>query len=152
MIKYSVEKMDESLVEELKPLLLAHWEEIALHKDKIDFNPDYEAYYAMESIGALSTVIVRKGENIIGYCISFIYSHPHYQDHKFAQNDVLFVHPDYRGGTVAYRLLKFTEEELKRIGCSVHNLHMKVDYPFENLCEAVDMNKIEYIYSKYIGD
>ena len=123
-----------------------------MYKDKIKYNPDYEAYFAMDAKDALHIVTVRKDAKIIGYYISFIYNHPHYKDDKMAQNDVLFIHPDYRGGTLAYRMFKFAEEELRKLGCSVMMLHMKVNFPFENLCKKLDMDKQEIIYSKYLGE
>lgn len=144
--------MDWRLIEELKPLLLEHWEEIAMYKDKIAFKPDYESYIAMEKVGAVQAVTVRDDYKLIGYYISFIYIHPHYKDNKMAQNDVLFIHPDYRGGTAAYRMFKFAEKELIKIGCSVNTIHMKTQFPFENLCQKIGMNKQEIIYSKYIGE
>jgi GNAT superfamily N-acetyltransferase len=152
MISYNVERLTEELLEELQPLLEAHWEEIAMHKDKIVFDPDYEAYLAMQENEAVQSVIVRDDGKIIGYYISFIYTHPHYKNNKFSQNDVLYVDPSKRGGTVAYRMLKFAEKELKALGISVMTLHMKTAYPFERLCESVGMSEIEKIYSKYIGE
>lgn len=152
MIKYTVEKVTESLIDEIKPILTKHWEEIAMYRDKVEFKPDYDAYLAMEKIGAIHVVVVRDGVRIIGYYISFIYTHPHYKENKFAQNDILFIHPDYRGGTVAYRMFKFAEKELKKIGCSVNLIHMKTKFPFERLCQKLGMEKQEITYSKYIGD
>lgn len=152
MIGYAVEKMDMALIEELKPLLLEHWEEIAMYKDKIVFDPDYSSYVMMQENDLLQSVIVRKDDKIIAYYISFIYIHPHYKNNKMAQNDILFVHPDYRGGTVAYRMFKFAEKELKKIGCSVNTIRMKVEFPFERLCLKLGMVEQEKTYSKYIGD
>lgn len=152
MIKYTVEGMSDALVEEIKGLLQLHWEEVAMYKDKIVFKPDYDAYFAMDKIDALQIVTVRDDGVIVGYYISFIFTHPHYKDNKMAQNDILFIHPDYRRGTVAYRMFKFAEKELKKIGCSVNMIHMKVKFPFERLCQKLGMDKHEIIYSKYIGD
>lgn len=152
MIEYNVERMSESLVVEMQEILRMHWKEIAMYKDVIAFKPDYEAYFLMDAEDRLQIVTVRKDAKIIGYYISFIYVHPHYKDNKFAQNDILFIHPDYRGSTVAYRMFKFAEKELKKIGCSVNTIHMKVEFPFERLCEKLGMDKHEIVYSKYIGD
>ncbi len=152
MIKYNVEKISTNLVLELQETLVQHWEEIAMYKDVIAFNPDYEAYFLMDLEDKLHIVVVRDEEKLVGYFISFIITHPHYKDHKFAQNDILFIHPKYRGTTVAYRMLKYVEKELKNIGCSVMLLHMKTTFPFEKLCEKLGMDKQEIIYSKYIGE
>lgn len=151
MIGYNVETVDQC-IEELKPLLEAHYEEIAMYKDKIKLNPDYNTYYQLEAHGNLHIVTVRDEGVLIGYYISYIHPNPHYRDHLFAVNDVLFVHPDYRGGTTAYRMIRYAQEKLKELGVSVMMLHMKVAFPFESLCEALGMDKAEYVYSKYLGD
>lgn len=151
MITYQVERLEDCL-EELKPILKAHWEEVALNKDKIKLNPDYERYLALDKAGALHTVIARDNDKLIGYYISFISYHIHYADNIYAMNDVIYIDPSYRKGTVAYRLLKFAEMKLKELGVDVMMLHMKTEHPFDRLCEGVGMKKVESIYSKYIGD
>lgn len=151
MIEYNVEFLSMCL-EELKPLLTEHWEEIALNKDKIKLNPNYKQYLDLEKAGMCHTVIARKDSKVIGYYISFIVDHMHYQDHKFAMNDIMFLHPDHRGGRTAMKLIKFAEERLRKLGVSVMTMHMKTDFPFEPLAQACGFNKVEYNYSKYIGD
>lgn len=151
MITYQTESLSEC-IEEIKPLIEGHWEEVAVSKDKILLNPDYARYKEMDSLGLIHTVTVRDGEELIGYYVSFLYPNLHYKDHLYAVNDILYLHPSYRKNGVALNMLFFAEEELKKLGVSVITLHMKVDYPFHELCEAMGMKKIEYIYSKYIGD
>lgn len=151
MITYQVEFLSMCL-DELKPLLTLHWEEVALNKDKIKLNPDYDAYLQMEKQGMCHTVVVRDDDKVVGYFICFIVNHMHYKDHKWALNDILFIHPDYRGGKIAYKMFKFAEEKLKALGVSVIQLHMKTDFPFEPLAKACGYNKMEYNYSKFIGD
>lgn len=151
MIGYNVETLAQCL-EEMKPLLEEHYSEIAMYKDKIELNPDYDTYFALEENGHLHIVTVRDEGKLIGYYVSYIHKNMHYQDHLFAVNDVLFLHPDYRGGTVAYRMIRYAEEQLKALGVSVIMLHMKVAYPFEELCQALGMDKAEYVYTKFLGD
>ncbi len=152
MIQYSVEVCTESLIGELKPLLEDHWKEIAMFKDKISFSPDYEKYLILQDMGALHVVVVRDEGKIVGYFVSFIQPHIHYKDNIFAINDILYVDPSYRGGTVAYRMFKYAKKELKKIGVSVLMVHMKTKYPFEKLCESLGMDKEEFVYSVYLGD
>jgi len=151
MITYQVELLKNCL-EELKPLLVEHYGEIALNQDKIDFNPDYDRYLQLEELGVTHTVTVRDGGNIVGYYISFVSPHMHYQDHLYAMNDIMYVDPSCRGGTIAFKMMKFAEKELKDIGVSVMMLHMKTAHRFDRLCEAVGMSRVEVNYAKYIGD
>jgi len=152
MIKYAVEEMSDSLVNELKVVLQDHWEEIAMYRDKIKFSPDYNRYWEAANHGCLHIVTVRDDEEIIGYFISFISPHVHYQNDRFAVNDILYIKKEYRGTTVAYRMFKFAEKELKKAGASVFIVSMKADFPFERLCESLGMSKHEITYSKYLGD
>ena len=152
MITYGVESLKDCL-DEMKPLLEKHWEEIAHHKDKIKLNPNYEQYLSMEEMGLVHTCTVRDEGKLIGYFVSFIVPNLHYQDHLWAMNDILFLEPAYRGdGRTAFQLLSFAEEMLIELGVSVIQLHMKIDFPFEPLAEACGYKKVEYNYSKYVGE
>lgn len=150
-VVYKTEVLDECL-EEMKPLLEKHWEEIALHKDKIELNPDYESYYDIEETGSLHIVTARKLGKLIGYFISFINPHLHYKDHYFAINDILFVSPAYRNSSVGKEMFKFAEEELAKEGVSVLMMSMKTHAPFDHLCESLGYSNVERTYSKYIGE
>ena len=139
-------------IEEMKPLLAKHYEEVAFRKDKIAFNPDYDKYLSLDDLGLIHLVSVRKEGVLVGYYLSFLTFNPHYQDHLYAANDVLYVDEAHRGGTVAYRMFKYAEKSLKEYGVSVMSVHMKLKVPFDRLCLARDMEAVETIYMKYIGD
>lgn len=148
-IKLSVESFD-AVYDEVEPLLIEHYEEIAHRKDKIKFNPDRERYRMLEGAGVLHIVVARDKGELVGYFVSFIAPHLHYQETTVAQNDVLFVRKDYRGSSVALRLFQFAEAKLKELGVDCVVLHMKVDYPFEKFAEALNYKKFEYNYIKYL--
>jgi len=148
---YVVETLGECL-DEMKPLLEKHWEEIALHKDKIELNPDYDKYQEMEDAGTLHIVTARIGGRLVGYFISFIMLHPHYKDHSFAVNDILFVDMSYRRTTVGVGMFKYAENKLKEMGVSVIMVSMKTHAPFDQLCESLGYDNVERNYSKYIGE
>ena len=151
MSTYQVEKMGD-VIEEMKPLFELHYKEIALNKDVIALNPDYDRYLALEELGMLHIVTVRDEGVLIAYYVSFVHANIHYRDHVFAANDILYVDEAYRGSTVAYRMISFAEKELKKLGVSVMTVHMKTDFPFERLCEKRGMKRSEYIYTKFIGE
>ena len=122
-----------------------------MYKDAIKFEPNYESYLAREEEGAVQVVVVRDDGRLIGYYISFIYQHPHYKNDLFAVNDILFLERAYRGSTIAYRMFKYAEKELKKLGVSVIMMTMKTQHPFVRLCESLGMEEHEIVYSKYIG-
>ena len=150
-IDYQEEWYDE-VCEDMKPLIDKHWDEIALHKDKIKLNPDWEMYEALNKIDRLRIFTAREGEELVGYFIVLIHKHMHYQDHIYALNDIIYIKPEKRGSTLAYRLIKYVEKELKDSGVSVLMVNMKTHAPFDRLMEGCGFSNVERVYSKYIGE
>jgi GNAT superfamily N-acetyltransferase len=141
------------ILHEIKPLLEDHWEEVAWYKDEIKLNPSYDKYIQMQEQNALLCMTVRDDEGtLIGYNINFLQYHPHYSDHVYAINDIIFLLPEYRHGNIAFKLLEATEQVLIHLGVSVVTVHMKPAHPFKTLAEASGFKQQEYVYSKFIED
>lgn len=133
-------------------LLQQHWEEIALNKDFIKLNPDWEAYYNLEEAGSLKIFTAREDSKLIGYFVVLCRKHLHYVDHVFAFNDILYLQKDYRKGFVGAKLMRFAEKCLKEDGVSVMIVNTKRHKPFDTLLEWLGYKHIENIYSKTLGD
>ena len=147
MITYQAESI-EKILDELKPLLEKHWEEVAWYKEDIKLNPDYDRYLQLDLMGLIHAVTVRDDGKLVGYNINFINNHPHYKDHTYAVNDIIFLSPEYRKPGLASTLILITEKLLKEIGVSVVTIHMKTDHTFEGLMDHTGFERQEYIYSK----
>lgn len=152
MISLKVEEFSPDLMSELFPLLVDHYEEVAMYKDKIKLNPSFKWYYQQHKAGALHIVVARDEGKVVGYFVTIISTNPHYQDHLFGVNDILYVDPSHRGTTLAVRLFKYAEEKLRERGVSVMTLHMKTAHPFTDFAERLGYDQAEYNYTKYIGD
>jgi len=150
-IKYQQEFLD-SVVEDAKGLLESHWDEIALNKDKIKINPDWDTYYALQEQGKLDIFTARDEGVLVGYFVVFVYPHIHYKDHLFAKNDLLYLAPSHRKGFTGVKLIKFAEKMLKEDGVSVLVVNTKNHKPFHKLMEFLGFSSAETSYSKYIGD
>ena len=150
-IIFKVETYHE-VIEEMKPLFDQHWEEIAIHQDKIKLNPDYSRYEELDSTGMLHIVTARDEGKLVGYFISFLEYHLHYKDHIFASNDICFLLPEYRHAEAGIGLFQYAERNLKDIGVSVIMIHMKTHAPFDTLCEVLEYENVERTYSKYVGE
>lgn len=137
--------------QDIKPLLEKHWSEIALNQDKIKLNPDWGAYNQLEQAGKLKIFTARDDGKLVGYFVVIVDRHIHYKDHLFANNDILFVDKEYRKGFTGIKLVKFAEKCLKEDGVSVLTINTKVHQPFDKMLTFLKFNKIERIYSKYIG-
>lgn len=150
-ITYQQESLTTCKVD-IKDLLVKHWEEIALNKDVIKLNPDWEAYHSLEDNGSLKIFTARSDGKLIGYFVVICRKHLHYVDHVFAFNDILYLDQDYRNGFTGAKLMKFAEKCLKEDGTSVLVVNTKRHKPFDSLLEWLGYKHIENIYSKLLRD
>jgi hypothetical protein len=132
------------------PLLEKHWEEVALNKEKIKLNPDWDAYANLEDAGVLKIFTARADGKLIGYFVVFVKSHIHYKDHLFCYNDLIFIDEEYRKGFTSPRLIKFAEKCLKADGVEVMIVNTKMHKPFDSLLVWLGYKHIENLYSKVL--
>ena len=149
-MEYAVERCSKEVIEEMKPLLEAHYEEIARNQDKIKLNPDYDLYAKLDELGMLHGVSARADGELIGYFLSIVGPNMHYKDHLMAKNDIMFIRKDYRNGLTPVRLLKYAEETLKARGVSVMYLNVKLAHDFGRLMEYLGWVETERIYEKIL--
>lgn len=140
-----------TVVPDMQSLLEQHWQEIAVNRDKIKLNPDWEAYADLESAGIARAFTARNGGILVGYFVVFCKQNIHYRDHVFAVNDVIYLHPDYRKGMTGVKLIKFAEKCLAEDGVSVLVINTKTHRPFDAVLEHLDFSLTERVYAKYIG-
>ena len=148
MITYQQEFLSSSEGKDREKLLNAHWEEVALNKDKIKLNPDYDRYYELEELGILKIFTVRDSGSLVGYFACFVMPHLHYKDHYFATNDVIYISPEHRRGFTALKLIKFAEKCLKEDGVSVIQINTKAHKSFSPLLERMGYKQNDILYGK----
>jgi len=151
MVKYQQEFL-ETCRNELEELFNLHWEEIALNKDKIQLNPNWDAYEAIEESGHLKIFTARSNGILIGYFFVVVSVSLHYKDHLFADNDLIYLHKDYRKGFTGINLIKFAEKCLREDGVSLLKINTKVHKPFDKLMDYLKFDCVERVYTKYIGE
>mgnify|MGYP003152584943 CR=1 FL=1 len=139
-----------SVQEDIKPLLIKHWELVALNQGKIKLNPNWEEYARLDAAGTLRVFTARESNELVGYCVMIVGRSIHYKDHIFANNDVTFVLPDHRAGATGYSLLKYAENYCQANDISVMNINTKVHIPFDSLLLGMGFTLIERLYSKYL--
>lgn len=142
MITYQAEKFEDCFCD-VEALFYDHWLEIAENKDTVPFDPDYEKYFILERSNMLRCFSARCGDEIIGYFVSFVQPHIHYKTTVYAMNDVVYIKPSYRGGTVGYRLFKNAMLDLKAIGVNRLVMHMKIKYEFRSLLTKLGFKQVE---------
>ena len=134
--------------DDAQQLLEMHWQEIALNRDAIKLNPDLVQYEEAEKAGCLRIFTARDDGRLVGYFALLVQRSLHYQDHAFANNDVIFLHPDYRKGHAASKLIKFAVECLAHDGVSMVFINTKTHRPFDVLLKRLGFNHIENVYAK----
>lgn len=129
-----------------------HWEELALNKDKVPLDPQYDLYEARDEAGQLLLVTLRETGRLVGYFIGFIAPGFHYKTCLTLTMDIFWTHPDVRGGFSGVKLFRLVEKEAKRRG--VHRMFYgsKMHKDASRLFQFLKMDPVEMYYTKWIGD
>lgn len=151
MLTTQVESFTERL-NEFRPLFPLHWEELALNKDKVSLDPQYDIYLAREKRGELLFVTLRELGAPVGYFIGFIAPGLHYRTCLTCTMDIFYVHPDKRNGRAGVKLFRAVEAELKRRGVQRWFVGSKCHADASVLFEYLDFERVEVYYSKWIGE
>lgn len=139
--------------DEAPPLFRAHWEEIALYREEVPLDPDYEKLLELERIGVLHAFTVRRKDDdaLCGYSGYLVLPHIHYKSTIVAMNDVIYLDPKYRRGTTAARLVRFCESYLSStIGARRFTYHVKIAHDFGPLLERMGYAREETIFGKLV--
>lgn len=146
MITYQVETIDD-VRPEIEPMFDRHYAEIATDQALKPLVIAWERYYELEMRQWLRIFTAREDDGkpqewergvvnpgkLVGYFVTFICPNLHYSQTRIALNDIFYVEPEYRKGTIGYRLMKEAAADLKNLNCDILTIHMKTDYPFRNL-------------------
>ena len=132
------------------PLFEEHYEEIARNKQIMKLKPNYKLYEALDSTGWLFVYVAMQDNVCIGYSMNIMMHHLHYADLRIAQNDILFVKKELRGGRLGLRLLKATEDHARSEGCKLMLWHAKENTALAKLLPKLKYGVQEIMYSKEI--
>jgi GNAT superfamily N-acetyltransferase len=110
----------------LEDLLASHWEEVALDQDRYALAPDWERYASLERQGVLRSIAAWRGQRLAGYNVFYVQAPIHYSRSLWALNDILYLTPADRRGTLGMRLIRKAEEMLSELGVKKIIYHSKV--------------------------
>lgn len=151
MITYQVECW-EDYVKDCQHLWLEHYDEIAVQKDKIKMSPHADGYRHMEELGGLQILTVRENGCMIGYHVTFIRVHPHYQDMLCGFVDAYFITNEKRKGMNGVKMIKEAEASLKNRGVKKIFSGTKNSKDMSKIFEYLGWSLTEQLFTKYIGD
>lgn len=137
---------------ELKALLPLHYDMLSMHKaEGIPLVPQYESYLRDERAGVCSAMVMRAEGRIVGYWIHYVAPGKHYATCLTSIMDIFFVHPEFRTGSAALRLLRAVELENRRRGVRLWTAGEKLHAPVGRLFEACGFSPIERMWAKWLG-
>ena len=133
-------------------LIQMHYDEIALHKEVIPLDPDWNRYDLLEAAQDLACITARDDGKMIGYSVFFLQNHIHYKSTRMAFNDVLYLHPDYRKGRTGIKLIQHSEDHLKWLGIKKVVWHIKKANDFSPILQRMGYGSEEVVMAKILGD
>jgi L-amino acid N-acyltransferase YncA len=138
---------------EIRELVQPHWEELAMDKDKIPLDINWDHYRECDQRGILQLTTARTSVgNLAGYWITIINQHPHYQSTVFGLQDSYFLHPSHRHGNVGMGLMLAAVENCKKAGAKSmigsHKEHVNIG----GLFEFCGWKKVGSLYQKWVGE
>lgn len=105
------------LVEDgLETLMFAHWTECSIHREAVPLDPDWSTAATMERCGILQCFGLFDDGELAGYAIFEVSPHLNFKTTKYAFNTGIYVRPESRKGTAAFKLLSESEKRLKDDG------------------------------------
>jgi GNAT superfamily N-acetyltransferase len=110
---------------EIFALMETHYAEVAHHPD-IPPGCDEAKYRQAEKLNILRIFTIRVSGVLVGYAIFTAGFSLHYKSSFQARQDTLFLHPDYRQGSLGYRFLCWIDTQLKAEGIEIIYQHHKL--------------------------
>ena len=149
MTTYAVERWRD-LKEEMLPMLVMHWREIALNHADVPLDIDDARYDALDESGGLQIITARRDGVLIGYHVAILSTHLHYKSTLHGFTDVYYIAPEARHGITGMRLFQRVEQEMRARGVkklfTATKLHLDQGPLFERLGYA----PIERMYAKIL--
>lgn len=142
-----------TIARELPPLFKLHWAELALNKEAIPLEPDWDRYFHYEAAGILYILTVRSDTVLIGYAFTLVGPHLHYASTLWGHTEMFWLQPDFRRGTLGIRLIRAVEDGMRAIGVKVHHFPVKLHFLSDRgtigrLFERLGYKPIETVYGK----
>jgi GNAT superfamily N-acetyltransferase len=114
-------------------LIHEHHEELAVHKDTMPLDPDYDRCLKLEEAGLFRAWIGRAENGELGaYIAWFIQPHLHYRTTMHAVEDLFMLSSPYRRGDNGARMFDECFPELKKLGVRRIICHSKTAFEKEH--------------------
>lgn len=149
-VTFQVERMSD-LVDEIKPLHVAHWNETEKHRHGQSLSADYAAFVASERAGQYVLFTTRKDGLLIGNCACYLHRSTHTQ-RLVATEDTLFVLKAHRSGRMGIEFFKYCERVLTEIGASEVRLKVSTTNAVDKMLQRQGYEFTAHELSKQLGE
>ena len=150
MVDLYVEPLSDKLIGEVQPLIELHYEELTLHKQVVKLDPDWNRYKSLADQNMITIITARDKGILIGYSLFFVNSHIHYKNNIMANNDVLYLHPDYRQGRTGLKLIRKCEQVLQEQQVDKIVWHVKYAKDFRQILYRLGYEDEDALVGKII--
>lgn len=140
---FAVEPITADLFNELPGLLDLHWQEVAEDKKIMRLEPDLDYYLSNKDI---LLVTARVEGRIVGYCVFWLHTHPHYKSVLVAQSDIYYLSPEYRSGLNGFDLLEKGLQFAKAAGARYAFVGTKVGHDHPEIMQHLGLKPRDLIY------
>lgn len=149
MITFQTEPFP-AFLEEAKDLFPLHWNELALDKERVPLDPQYEVYLERDLRGEILLIVGRSSGKLVGYFVGFVAPGLHYRSCLTLTMDLFYVLPEYRGHA-GIALFRAVEDEGKRRGVQRMFVGSKLHKDAGWLFGKLGYVEVERYYSHWLG-
>lgn len=118
-----------ALMSEMVPLIVRHFREVSHFRD-VSIEPDFDHYVAAEAAGILRIYTARTEGKLVGYSVFVVTQHPHFKGLTQANEELLFLDPEHRKGSLGLDLIDYCDNALKHEGVNIvfHTVSQERDF------------------------
>jgi ribosomal protein S18 acetylase RimI-like enzyme len=131
-----------------KPLLKAHYEEVASFKSTLKLDPDWREYDRMLKKDEMVLIRAKDGIQTVGYMIVVVKPHLHYKQVKVATDDLHYLHPAYRNLGAGKAMLQIAEKIAIERGAVFVTLRSKAAHNHGYIFEGMGYVLTDLLYVK----
>lgn len=129
---------------EALPMLTANHAETGILTSE-DFKPSKSRFEALESVNVLKLFTAREAGKLVGYALFLVVPHLHFSGKLWAQQDAMFILPEYRGFSGA-KFIQYTDTELRSEGVDLVLRHVTPKLDYSRTLERMGYGHIESAY------
>lgn len=129
---------------------VAHWNEVALHKDEIPLDPDFGEYQRLHDAGQIHCTVARSRGLCVGYAVLVIRRHLHYRTSLTGFFDLYYIDPRFRRGWTGVRLFRHAEAEMRRRGVERLFTGTKVSLDMSMIFKRLGWTETERVHTKLL--